>query len=290
MKSALALSLLAFVSLTFQASAQQQYPGAPTYPGVGAAAGYSALPPPAGAGLYGNTGYTAMSPTLPPPNMASPYAGPTMMDPVPQPAPGTYGFQQPASTNAWGGVQQSMNGSNMLNYRYLEASYRYVDPRGGDLDGSHGLGVTLSIDLPTVFFVKGSFNWSSGTGTKNVKGAANADYDLSVITIGGGAYMAITPKLHFVGEVGLVYANLSSEGSNISYTDGGIYIRPSLRYQMVDWLELQAGVTVSSANDYDSKVIDFGAYFRVFPQMDVNLGMDLGDETRTMRAGARLRW
>jgi hypothetical protein len=282
MKPAIALPLLAAFSLISMASAQ--YPGAPTYPG--ATGGYGAMPP-AGTGLYGGTGYTAMSPTLPPPNMSSPYAGPTMMEPAPA---ANYGFQQPVATNSWGGVQQSMTGSNMLNYRYLEASYRYVDPRGGDLDGSHGLGVTLSMDLPTIFFVKGSFNWSSGTGTKNVKGAADADYDLSVITIGGGAYMAITPKLHFVGEVGLVYANLSSSGRNISYTDGGIYIRPSLRYQMVDWLELQAGVTVSSANDYDSKVIDFGAYFRVFPQMDMNIGMDLGDETRTLRAGARLRW
>lgn len=285
MKPALALSILAAASLTTVTSAQQ-FPGAPAYPGT--AGGYGAVPP-AGAGMYGNTGYTAMAPTLPPPTMNSPYAGPTMMEPTPTAAPG-YGFQQPVATNSWGGVQQSMNGSNMLNYRYLEAGYRYVDPSGGELDGSHGLGVTLSIDLPAIFFVKGSFNFSSGTGTKNVKGTAEAEYDLSVITVGGGAWMAITPKFHFVGEVGLVYANLSSEGTNISYTDGGIYIRPSLRYQLVDWLELQAGVTVSSASDYDSKVIDFGAYFRVFPQMDMNIGMDLGDETRTMRAGARLRW
>lgn len=278
-----ALTLLALSCLATAVSAQS--PNAPAYPGYG----YSAQPP-AGAGLYGNTGYNAVSPTLPSPTMSSPYAGPTMMNPTPPPAPGTYDYQQPVTTNAWGGMQQSMTGSNMLNYRYVEAGYRYVDPSGGELNGSHGLGVVLSIDLPTVFFVKGSFNWSSGSGTKNVRGAANADYDLSVITIGGGAYMAITPKLHFVGEVGLVYANLSSSGNNISYTDGGIYVRPSLRYQMVDWLELQAGVTVSSASDYDSKVIDFGAYFRVFPQMDLNLGMDLGDETRTMRAGARLRW
>jgi len=230
-----------------------------------------------------------MSPTLPPPTLNSPYAGQTMMDPSAPPPPGSYGFQQPATQNSWG-MQQSMTGSNLLNYRYLEAGYRYVDPSGGELDGSHGLGLTLSMDLPTIFFIKGSFNWSSGSGTKNVKGAANADYDLSVITVGGGAYMAITPKLHFVGEIGLVYANLSSSGGNISYTDGGIYIRPSLRYQLVDWLELQAGVTVGSTSDYDSKIIDFGAYFRIFPQVDMNLGMDIGDENRTIRAGARMRW
>ncbi|TDU81329.1 hypothetical protein EI77_00633 [Prosthecobacter fusiformis] len=273
MKSAL-ISLL--VAAFIPAVADAQTPGAPAYPGY----------PSAGSGLYGNTGYTAMSPTLPPPTMSSPYSGPTMMEPA---APG-YGYQQPATTNSWGGVQQSMNGSNMLNYRYLEAGYRYVDPKGGELNGSHGLGVTLSMDLPTIFFIKGGFNWSSGTGKKSVRGASEADYDLSVITIGGGAYLAITNNLHFVGEIGLVYANLSSSGTSISYTDGGIYIRPSLRYQLGQRLELQAGVTVSSANDYDSKIVDFGAYFRVFHQVDLNLGLDMGDESRTVRAGARMRW
>lgn len=281
MKSA--LLILAAVGLTSFASAQ--YPNAPSYPGAG---GYGV--PSAGSGLYGNTGYTAMSPTLPAPNMSSPYAGPTMMDPNGGQSYGSYGYQQPAQANAWGGIQQSVNGSNMLNYRYLEAGYRYVDPKGGELNGSHGLGVTLSIDLPAIFFVKGTFNWSSGTGTKNVKGAANADYDLSTISVAGGAHFPITDRLHFVGEIGLIYANLSSSGKNISYTDGGIYVRPSLRYQMTDWLELQAGVTVGSTDDYDSKLVDLGAYFRVFPQMDVNLGMDIGDENRVVRAGARLRW
>lgn len=284
MKSALAPLLLAMVCITPMARAQQY----PAYSGAGY--GYGSSVPQAGAGLYNQGGYTAISPSLQGPSMGSPYAGPTMMDPNPPPAPGTYNFQQPAAQNSWGGIEQSMTGNNMLTYRYLEAGYRYVDPKGGELDGSHGLGVTLSIDLPTIFFVKGTVNWSSGSGTKNVRGAADADYDLSVITVGGGAYIAITPKLHFVGEIGLIYANLSSSGSNISYTDGGIYIRPSLRYQLVDWLELQAGVTVGSTNDYDSKVIDFGAYFRVFPQVDMNLGMDLGDENRTIRAGARMRW
>lgn len=284
MKSVLAS--IFFAAACWASSAVAQGPGAPTYPG--AAGGYGFNPPPAGSGLN-NPGYVTMSPTMAAPTIGSPYAGQTMMDTAPPPQPGYGNYQQPVSTNNWG-MQQSMSGSNMINYRYIEANYRYVDPRGGDLNGSHGLGVTLSIDLPTMFFVKGSFNWSSGEGTKNVRGAAKADYDLSVITIGGGAFIPLTDKLHFVGEVGLVYANLSSSGRNVSYTDGGIYVRPSLRYQMVDWLELQAGVTISSADDYDSKVIDFGAYFRVFPQMDMNIGMDLGDETRTMRAGARLRW
>jgi hypothetical protein len=55
-------------------------------------------------------------------------------------------------------------------------------------------------------------------------------------------------------------------------------------------LELQAGVTVSSTSDYDSKTFDFGGYFRVLPQLDLNVGADIGDVNRTFKTGARLRW
>lgn len=263
------------------------------YPAAGAGLGMApptpptppAMPPPS----YGApAAYPGMSPTLPAPAMGSPYAGPTMMEPAPM----NYGYQQPAQANSWGStVQQSMGGGTpLLNYSYIEAGYRFIDPKIEGANGSHGLGVALVMDLPTIFFLKGSFNWTSGSGDRTTRGAANANYKLSTITIGGGAYMAITQKLHFVGEIGLVYANFDADGLNKSYTDGGIYVRPSLRYQVVDWLELQAGVTVSSTSDYDSKVLDFGGYFRVMPQVDLNLGADFGDVNRTFKAGARLRW
>jgi hypothetical protein len=188
-------------------------------------------------------------------------------------------------------MAQSMGGgSPLLNYSYVDAGYRFVDPKVAGANGSHGLGFALVMDLPTIFFLKGSFSWGSGSGERSAKNAANADYKLSTITIGGGAYLAITQKFHIVGEVGLVYANFQADRVNKSYTDGGIYIRPSMRYQVVDWMELQAGVTVSSASEYDSKVIDFSGYFRVLPQVDLNIGADFGDATRTFKTGARLRW
>ena len=90
--------------------------------------------------------------------------------------------------------------------------------------------------------------------------------------------------------VNIVTNNFDADTAKRSYTEAGVYVRPSLRYQMVDWLELQAGVTVTSMDDYDSKVLDIGGYFRVLPQLDVNLGMDFGDEIRSLRAGGRLRW
>ncbi|HRJ10317.1 MAG TPA: hypothetical protein PK490_05795 [Prosthecobacter sp.] len=229
-----------------------------------------------------------MSPTLPPPSLGSSYAGPTMMEPVPPP-PSPYGFQQPTPTNTWGSIQESAEGS-MLNYQYLEVGYRYLDPKGGDYNGSHGLGGTLVLKLPAMFFLKGSVNWTSGSGNKTVRGVKDADYSLSTITIGGGLFMAIKPNFHFVGEAGFVYANFDGANRNYSFTEAGIYIRPSLRYQMVDWLELQTGVTVTSTSDFDNRIWDLAGYFRVMPQFDLNIGFDIGNESRVLRAGGRLRW
>ncbi len=251
-------------------------PVAPTPP-----SGY--VDPSMSAGAY------QVSPTVNAPALGSPWAQQTMMNPAGQ-DPGYY--QQPAQTHSWGSsIRQSMGaGPSMLNYKYVEAFYKYTDPKETGMNGSHGLGIALVMDLPTIFFLKGTFAWNSGSGERSAKAAANADYDLSTITIGGGAYMAITPKLHFVAEAGIVYANFQADGVNKSYTDGGIYVRPSLRYQVLERVELQAGVTVASTDDYDSKILDVGGYFRVFPMFDLNLGADFGDQNRSFRAGGRLRW
>jgi hypothetical protein len=245
---------------------------------------YTYSPPSSGA-----AGYPGVAPTLPPPAYNSGYAAPSF---VPQQAAPNYGFQQPAPTNSWAGEPANgmAAGASMLNYNYVDGGYRYVDPKGGALDGSHGLGATMSFALFQPFFIKGGFNWTSGTGGNTVGAAADADYSLSTISIAAGAYMPITQKLHFVGEVGLVYANMDASSTAVSYTDAGVYVRPSLRYQALDILEIQGGVTVNSTSEYDSKVLDLGAYLRVMPQLDLNLGADFGDQNRTMKAGVRLRW
>jgi hypothetical protein len=234
--------------------------------------------------------YTGVAPTVPPPSVSSGY-GQTMYSP----ASANYSYyppqQQSAKTSVWGSTQPGAGGSaSLLSYNSIDAGYRYIDPRGNALDGSHGLGLSVSLGLFNPFFVKAGFNWTSGTGGNTVAAAANADYDFSTISLGGGVFMPITDKLHFLGEVGLIYANLDANALGLSYTDAGVYVRPALRYQAMDNLEIQGGVTVNSTSDYDSRSFDLGAYFSVMPQLDLNLGADFGDETRTMKAGVRVRW
>jgi hypothetical protein len=88
----------------------------------------------------------------------------------------------------------------------------------------------------------------------------------------------------------LSYASLRAKDSSISFSEGSIYIRPGLRYMPFDFMEVQTGVTVSSADKYDSKVLDFSTYFRVLPMFDIGVGADLGDITRAFRTSLRLRW
>ncbi len=251
---------------------------------------------------YGASAY----PSAPPPTFTgNPYAAPTPPPSYPYTPPPAEGVgmnyapppQAPAPnynypSNAQVGYNNNAGlGASMLSYNYIEGGYRYFDPKGNALDGNHGLGLNLGIALMQPIFLKGGFNWGSGSGNANtVAGAVNADYEFSSINIGGGVYMAIMNKLHFVGELGAVYANLDADKLGLSYTDGGVFVRPSLRYQALETLELQAGVTVSSASDYNSRVIDIGAFLRVMPQVDLNLGADFGDESRTVKAGVRMRW
>lgn len=248
---------------------------------------YTYSPPSAGAGTY-----SGVAPSLPPPSYNSGYGAASF---VPQQPVASYGIQQSApqqqqSSWAGGSTGSSSASASMLSYNYIDAGYRYVDPKGNSFDGSHGLGATLSFALFQPFFLKATVNWASGSGGNTVGAAANADYSLATISVGGGVYMPITQRLHFVGEVGLLYANMDASSSGLSYSDGGVFIRPSLRYQALDFLEVQGGVTVNSTSEFDSKVIDLGAYLRMFPQVDFNLGADIGDQNRTLKAGVRLRW
>lgn len=266
--------------------------------------------PPAGYGVMGvpPPGYGAPPPSmvpaypnsLPPPSVTSgvtappPYADPYASAPPPGPvssyAPqGAGGYTAPApGTAAYG----QKSGPEIVNFDNLEVFYRYVDPKSGDLDGAHTIGGALTVALFNPLYLKFGASWGSGPGgSGTVGGATAADYDFASIQAGAGFH---TPLIHnrltFVAEAGLIYASLKAKDSNLSFSDGSIYVRPALRFTPFDWMELQAGVTVSSADKYDSKMIDFSTYFRVLPMFDVGVGADFGDSTRSFRTTLRLRW
>lgn len=232
----------------------------------------------------GADSYEPLTPTIPPPSQSSGYAGDSFVS-------NNNDYQQSTSANGWSGASANAGSDgSMLTYNAIELGYRYIDPKGSSIDGSHGLGASVSFALMQPFFIKAGFNWTSGSGGDSLRSAKNADYSLTTVTVAGGAYMSLTDKLHFVGEVGFIYAKLDASRSRVNYEEVGIYVRPSLRYQALDNLEVQGGVTVGSNDDYDSKILDLSAYYRVLPQLDLNLGADFGDENRTLKAGVRVRW
>ncbi|MDI1313524.1 hypothetical protein [Prosthecobacter sp.] len=178
----------------------------------------------------------------------------------------------------------------MVNFSNLEAYYRYVAPKASSLSGANTIGATLTVALFDPLYLKFGASWGSGGGG-SVAGAAKADYDFASIQAGVGFHTSlINQKLTFVAEAGLMYASLKAQDTSVSFSDGSIYVRPALRYTPLDWLELQAGVTVSSADKYDSKMVDLTSYFRVLPMFDIGLGGDFGNTTRAFRTSLRLRW
>lgn len=252
-------------------------PSVPPYP--------NALPPP------------TISPGVtppPPPGIYDPMAAPpppgAISGMAPQssvpytPPPGSYGG--PADAGMMGGPTGA--GPGIINYNYAEFNYRYLDPKASGLKGAHTIGATLSVALFEPLYLKFGASWGSG---QQGGGPGNADYDFASIQAGVGFHtQLISPKLQFVGEAGLVYASLRAQNSALSFSDGAIYARPGLRYALTDGIELDAGVTVSSADKYDSKLLDLGGYFRVMRRFDVGVGFDLGDATRGFRTNLRMRW
>ena len=218
-----------------------------------------------------------------------PYASAPPPGPVSSYAPqGAGGFNTPPPGAAGYGSPQ---GPSIVNFDNLEVFYRYVDPKNKSLDGAHTIGGALTVALFNPLYLKFGASWGSGPGGGTVAGAAKADYDFATIQAGAGFHTTlINNRLTFVAEAGLIYASLKAKDTAVSFSDGSIYVRPALRFTPFDFMEVQAGVTVSSADKYDSKVLDLSTYFRVLPMFDIGIGADFGDTTRALRTTLRLRW
>lgn len=293
MKKAI-LSLVALGALVCDTAFGQ---GAPP-PGYGV----MGVPPP-GYGMYAS----APPPSVPaypntmPPSSPTPYvsAPPTYIDPyATAPAPGPVSSYAPQGSGSSytpppsAAGYSTKTGPDIVNFNNVEVFYRYVDPKEANLDGAHTIGGALTVALFNPLYLKFGASWGSGPGGGgNVGGAAKADYDFASIQAGAGFHTTlINDRLTFVAEAGLIYASLKAKDSSLSFSDGSIYVRPALRFTPMDWLELQAGVTVSSADKYDSKVLDLTGYFRLLPMFDIGVGADFGDTTRAFRTSLRLRW
>ncbi len=228
--------------------------------------------------------------TAPPP-YADPYAAAPQPGQVSSYTPqGASNYNTPPTST--GGYGAKAAGPNMVNFNNIEAYYRYLAPKHGDLSGANTIGATLTVALFNPLYLKFGASWGSGSGGGgNVGGATKANYDFASIQAGAGFHTAlINDRLTFVAEAGLIYASLKAKNTSVSFSDGAIYVRPALRYTPLDWLELQAGVTVSSADKYDSKILDMTAYFRLLPMFDVGVGGDFGNTTQAFRTTLRLRW
>lgn len=261
--------------------------------------GYPSAPPP---------GYGSPPPTLPsypnslppptvtpgvtpPPMYTDPYASappPGDMSAYAPQGTGAYGAPPPGSAITGAGAYGAATGPSIVNFDNIEVFYRFVDPKVNGLDGANTIGGALTVALFNPLFLKVGASWGSGGGGGV---GANADYDFATVQAGVGFHTPlINNRLTFVAEAGLVYASLKTQGPNVGFSEGAIYVRPALRFTPFDFMEVQAGVTVTSADKYDSKVLDLSTYFRVMRSFDLGIGGDFGDSTRAFRTALRVRW
>ncbi len=274
--------LLALFGLTVASSALAQYgytppvaptpPQPPTMPAAPAYPSYPSYPstapatPPAGMGV--DTGYGYGTPSYGSPTYGSPTSG---YAPQPMPGPAVAGF------GATG---------DMLSYGYLEGFYQYTDFKDDLLEGASGVGLSLSAELFKPLFIKGGFNWgTAGGGTDEKDG-----YDFNSVSIGVGAYVPITQRFHLLFDVGGAYYKLDADKESVAFSDGAIYVHPAIRIAATESLELGAGLTFSSSDDYGTMLFDVGAYWKMFSALDLKLGADFGEEHSAYKAGLRLRW
>lgn len=203
------------------------------------------------------------------------------------PGYGNYAPPPPQSGSSFGGAQSSF-GPNLINYGYLKADYIHTSMKEDGLNGSNGIGVKLSVELFKPLFLTGGFDWGSSGGGSG--GDSGDGYDFNTFHLGGGLYLPIHQRFHLFGEVGGLYSKLDAADDTLSFDDVALYVRPGLRFAATEAFEVQAGLMVTSADNYDAMVFDVGAYFRVFSQFDLGLGADFGDNSTSFRGGVRLRW
>ena len=247
----LLLLLLAFHSVP--ALGQYQYYGAPN-DGMGAMSSMPPAPPPVSA-----------PPTYPGYGSDMSYGSP--------------GYPSDASFNA-------SSAPNILSYGFLEGGYQFQEPKDSSLEGSHGVALALSVQLFKPLFIKAEFGWSLSNGG----GRSSREYDFTSASLGAGLYLPIVDKFHLLAEVGGMYGKLDANINRFSFTEGAIYASPAIRFAPVEFLEFQAGLTVTSSDSFDSMIFDVAAYFRLLSQLDLGVNVDLGDEFTGFTGGIRFRW
>ncbi len=175
--------------------------------------------------------------------------------------------------------------NSMLTYGQLEVDYLRTVYKDKTVNPSNGAAISLMAKLFDPVFLH--FGVDMGNGTSK---AFSNSYNFSTLRLGGGAFWAISDRVHLTGELGMSYAHMDKTATSVGFSEGSVYMMPGIRFLASDSFELDGHLTASSADKYDSFVFDIGGYYKLFSQMDVGLDIGLGDQSTTYRAGVRFRW
>ena len=144
----------------------------------------------------------------------------------------------------------------IVNFSHVEFNYRYIQPKNKGLDGANTIGGTLSVALFEPLFLKFGAYWGSGKVLARL-----APPTATTISPPSRPRWAShpaggpPPAVHRRSEVSCMRTR-NPTNSPGGFSNGAIYVAAALRFTATEAIEIQAGVTVSSADKYDSKVLD----------------------------------
>ena len=170
--------------------------------------------------------------------------------------------------------------SAAITYTNFSAGYIYTDNDVPGADNGNGIGVGLEVSPFEHLYLTGGVNWST---------ASSEFGDLDGITghAGVGGYYAITDSFHLAGDLGIAFSDLDAPG--LDGSDSAFYVRPHVRAQLTEIIELHVGAQYANFNTTDGEWSAFGnLYISVFGNAQLMAGVGISDDATTATAGVRI--
>jgi len=159
-------------------------------------------------------------------------------------------------------------------YNYLDVGLRLADRDGID---ATGIGAEGSFQIQPRLRVKAIFQYLD---------ADDFDGELEDIGASIGYYTELDPQSHFVFDVGLMYEYFSA--GNFDDDDTGIKLDGTLRHQLNEKLEFNAGINYIDIFDDDDIGILLAGIFQIAPKMHAQVRYESIFETDTFSFGVRM--
>lgn len=170
--------------------------------------------------------------------------------------------------------------SAAITYTNFSAGYIFSDLDVPGADNGNGIGIGLEVSPFEHVYLTGGASWS-------LTSSDIGDLDSFTGHAGVGGYYAITDSFHIAGDLGIAFSDV--EASGLDGSDSAFYVRPHVRAQLTEIIELHVGAQYANFNTTDGEWSAFGnLYISVFGNAQLMAGVGVSDDATTATAGVRI--